>query len=155
MTSGSDTTVWTDRNSTHRRASSQHTQETARAPLRHAIRRFSQSLLKHRNDHLISHQFAVFYSFPRSSFNQSSGFYGSLDRSKSKSLNLLDLKAQLDDSEQRRTMLVEKLADAKDTIRVSATIMSCSSAFFIATHLWFLFIDFILFSETISEAGCD
>ena len=45
--------------------------------------------------------------------------YGSLDRNKSKSLNVLDLKAQLDDSEQRRTMLVEKLADAKDTIRVS------------------------------------
>ena len=142
MTSGSDTTVWTARNSTHRRASSQHTQETARAPLRHAIRRFSQSLLKHRNDHLISHQFAVFYSFSRSSFNQSSGFYGALDRSKSKSLNLLDLKAQLDDSEQRRTMLVEKLAGAKDTIRVSAGLQCCElrllchvPVHFLLTHL--------------------
>ena len=47
--------------------------------------------------------------------------YGTLDRSKSRSLSLLDVQAQLDDSESRRTLLVEKLADAKNTIRVSTS----------------------------------
>lgn len=45
--------------------------------------------------------------------------YGSLDRAKSRSsTNMVDVQAQLEESEKRRSLLVEKLSDAKDTIQV-------------------------------------